>query len=114
MIKGSCHCGAIKYTLDDSPTQAIRCNCTICRRKACILAFSSPDRLALDADASVIAEYTFGEENIRHQFCAKCGCSPLGRGIGPDGNEMVGINLNCTEGFDLSTVSIEDFDGASL
>lgn len=47
-ICGSCHCGKIAYTLDEEPpTQAIECNCSICRRKAYLHHFSTPDKFTL-------------------------------------------------------------------
>ena len=31
--RGSCHCGKIAFHIDAEPTEAIECNCSICRRK---------------------------------------------------------------------------------
>jgi hypothetical protein len=33
-MRGSCHCGKVAYHLDAEPTEAIECNCSICRRKS--------------------------------------------------------------------------------
>jgi hypothetical protein len=33
---------------------------------------------------------------------------------GPDGKEMVAINLRCLTGFDATALPVETFDGASL
>ena len=39
-FQGSCHCGAVKFSADaDLPTQAMSCNCSICRRKGVLMAF---------------------------------------------------------------------------
>lgn len=114
MIKGSCHCGALRYTLDDSPIEALRCNCSICRRKGHLLTFSTPEKFTFEGDESAISEYQFGSKSIHHQFCSKCGCSPFGWGIGPDGVEMVAINLNCADDFEPGNLKITEFDGASL
>ena len=32
MHKGSCHCGAVRMTLPETPTVATDCNCSLCRR----------------------------------------------------------------------------------
>ena len=69
--------------------------------------------MKVDGESSAISEYTFGECLIRHQFCKHCGCAPFGGGIGPDGNEMVAVNLNCTHDMALDSVEIIDYDGAS-
>ena len=32
MLKGGCFCGWVRYEAGDTPTQAIACHCSICRR----------------------------------------------------------------------------------
>lgn len=113
-IQGSCHCGKIAYTLDAEPTEAMECNCSICRRKGYLLAFSTPDKFTLKTRREDITVYTFNKHVIRHQFCKVCGCAPFGEGTGPDGKMMVAVNLRCAEGVDLSKLKIDHFDGASM
>ena len=110
----SCHCGKVAGTLESVPTEAMRCNCSICRRKAYLLSFSSPDQFGFHGSRDDVTVYTFGEHSIRHQFCKHCGCAPFGEGTGPDGEAMVAVNLRCAENLDLTAVRINDFDGASL
>ncbi|MGE0714788.1 MAG: GFA family protein [Alphaproteobacteria bacterium] len=112
-VRGSCHCGAVAFTMDDDPKQAIECNCSICRRKAHLLAFVPPEKFRLETSRDALAVYTFGKHVIRHQFCKTCGCGPFAEGVGPDGKAMVAVNLRCAEdGFDLSKVEIRQYDGA--
>ncbi|WP_106640416.1 GFA family protein [Allosphingosinicella vermicomposti] len=111
-ITGSCHCGAVAYTLDEDPVDAISCNCSICRRKGYVLAFATPDKFRLETSREAISVYTFKNHIIRHQFCKICGCAPFGEGKGPQG-PMVAINLRCAD-IDLDKVTITPVDGASL
>jgi hypothetical protein len=113
-IRGSCHCGRIAYSLDDTPTEAMQCNCSICRRKGYLLAFSTPDKFTLETPREEIAVYSFGRHSVRHQFCKTCGCAPFGEGRDPSGQNIVAINLRCAEGIDLATITVSDFDGANL
>jgi hypothetical protein len=113
-IRGSCHCGKIAYRLDAEPTEAIECNCSICRRKGGVLAAFAPDQFHLDTPRDDVTNYTFGDHAMRHQFCRTCGCAPFAEGVGPDGEAMVVVNLRCAEDVDLSTIRITPFDGASL
>ena len=112
-IRGSCHCGRIAYSLDAEPTEAIECNCSICRCRGSVLAAFTPDKFRLETSRDDIAVYTFNNHVIRHQFCKTCGCAPFAEGTGPDGTAMVAINLRCAD-VDLSTIRITKFDGASL
>jgi hypothetical protein len=113
-MRGSCHCGRIAYSLDAEPTEAIECNCSICRRRGSVLAAFTPDEFHLETSRDEIAVYTFARHVIRHQFCRTCGCAPFAEGMGPDGEVMVAVNLRCAEDVDLSTIRITQFDGASL
>jgi hypothetical protein len=113
-ITGSCHCGKIAYTLDeDPPAKAIECNCSICRRKAYLHHFSTPDKFTLSGSRDDLTVYTFNHHIIRHQFCKTCGCAPFAEGNGPDGKPMVALNLRCADGIDLDKLEIVQFDGAS-
>lgn len=113
-IRGSCHCGNVRYELDAEPTEAMECNCSICRRKAYLLAFATPAQFRLLTPRSAITVYTFNLHSIRHQFCSTCGCAAFGEGTGPGGQAMVAVNLRCADDFDLSKVKVTQFDGASL
>ena len=113
-MRGSCHCGRIAYSLDAEPTEAIECNCSICRRRGSVLAAFTPDKFHLETSRDDIAVYTFGRQVIRHQFCKMCGCAPFAEGTTPDGRAMVMVNLRCAEDLDLSMIRITQFDGASL
>jgi len=114
MIHGSCHCGEIAFTLDENPTEAMQCNCSICRRKGYLLTFAPADRFTLAGNEEAISTYSFGKHQIQHQFCSKCGCAPFGHGTGPGGMKMVAVNLRCCEDVDVSQLKINEVDGASL
>lgn len=114
-VTGSCHCGAIAYTLDeDAPGAAMACNCSICRRKGYLLHFTAPEKFTLHTSEDGITDYQFNRHNIRHRFCATCGCAPFGSGTGPDGTAMIAINLRCADDIDPDALQIHHFDGASL
>ena len=90
LLKGSCHCGAVKFSLDaDSPVPFMHCHCSICRKTA----GSGGYAINLGGDAASMK--VRGKRNVsrfhaliresgrrarrspawRH-FCSKCG-SPL-------------------------------------
>jgi len=113
-FKGSCHCGRLAYSVDeDLPTEALSCNCSICRRTGALHHFTTRDRFHFEGSAEDVKVYTFNTGNIRHQFCGTCGCAPFAEGTGPDGQAMVEINLRCAEGIDLEALKVTEYDGAS-
>ncbi|HEX2813146.1 MAG TPA: GFA family protein [Sphingopyxis sp.] len=112
---GSCHCGAVTYTVEgDIPTTAMSCNCSHCRRKGFLLSFVPIDQFRLTGGSDKLASYTFNKHNIDHQFCTDCGCQGFSVGTGPDGKKMAAVNLRCVPGADLDSLTIQKVDGASF
>ena len=111
-FSGSCHCGAVRYSVDeDAPTKAMACNCSICRRRGALHHFTTPDKFTLETPRGALATYQWNKRIIRFHFCATCGCAPFAEGDGPNG-PMVEINLRCADGIDLDALDITPFDGA--
>ena len=112
-FNGSCHCGTVKFTVDaPMPTEAMSCNCSICRRKGVLMAFFPAAKVKVEGEASLQA-YKFNKHVLSHWFCKTCGIHVFGGGKGPDGNEMRAINLRCVPDADLDALKIQQFDGAS-
>ena len=111
-FEGSCHCGKLAYTVDeDPPTKATQCNCTICRRRAPLHHFTTPDKFSFRGADADVATYKWNKGIISWEFCRTCGCAPFAHGTGPQG-PMVEINLRCADGIDLESLEISQFDGA--
>ena len=112
--RGSCHCGKVAFEVEGTVDSALACNCSICRRKGSLLWFTARDKFRLLTPESDAATYTFNKHVIQHRFCRVCGIHPYGEGKDPKGNAMAAINLRCLEDFDLDSVPVTTFDGASL
>jgi hypothetical protein len=111
---GSCHCGAVAFTVDTAlPDSAISCNCSHCRRKGLLLTFVPAEAFTLDKGEEALGTYRFNTHRIAHRFCTTCGCQPFAEGVGPDGKDMRSINLRCVPAADLDALKIQHFDGAS-
>jgi hypothetical protein len=113
-FEGSCHCGAVKFSVDaPAPVSAMSCNCTHCRRKGFLLAFVPRSTFTLDSGADNLRQYTFNRHRIQHQFCATCGTQAFAYGSNPDGSAVVALNLRCVPAIDLGELKVQEFDGAS-
>jgi hypothetical protein len=113
--EGSCHCGRIAFTLEGEASEAMDCNCSMCRRRGSLLAFFPREALALKTPEADMATYTFNSHRLQHHFCPACGVAPFSEGKHPKtGAMMAAVNLRCLPGVDLSTLSVKPFDGASL
>jgi len=112
---GSCHCGAVSFTVEGVPEEVMDCNCSICRRKGALLWFVPSPAFRLDSGADALQTYTFNREAIRHRFCTRCGIHPFGEGTDPaSGQAMVAINARCLDDFEPGCMPVQHFDGRSL
>lgn len=111
MKTGSCHCGAVRFSVEGEIDQAIECNCSHCSRKGFLLWFVPRSALDVVSGTDRLTTYTFNKHVIQHRFCAVCGCQPFGLGKAPDGAEMAAINLRCLENVDLDAIERVAVDG---
>ncbi len=111
--EGSCHCGAVKFTVEGEIDGAMSCNCSMCQRKGSLLWFVPRDALTVQAGEADLSTYTFDKHAIQHRFCPTCGIHPFGEGADPKGNRMGAINIRCLENVDLDAVPVQHVDGRS-
>lgn len=113
--EGSCHCGRIAFDLEADVTEAIDCNCSMCRRRGGLLAFFPREALTLKTPESDYATYRFNKEQIAHHFCPNCGVSPFSDGANAKtGAKLAAVNVRCLPEVDLSGLKITQVDGASF
>ena len=111
---GGCHCGSVRFEVATDLGQVIECNCSICAKTGSLLTFAAPQQFRLLSGGDRLADYQFAKKAIHHLFCPTCGIRSFARGSGPDGREMVAVNVRCLEGVDLAALAIAPFDGRSL
>ena len=115
MFQLSCHCGKVTLSVNaDTPTEAISCNCSICRRKGPLYAFYSPEEVTVDQGEADLVTYQFNRHVIDHRFCATCGCQTHAQGVKRDGTPMRAVNLRCAPDIDLDALTLKKVDGASF
>ncbi|MDN5842875.1 MAG: GFA family protein [Alcaligenaceae bacterium] len=113
-FEGSCHCGAVQFTVDaEPPTKAISCNCSHCRRKGFLFSFFPAEQFTLIQGEESLGSYRFNTHKTDHRFCQKCGTQAFAYRANPDGSEMRAINLRCVPAIDLDKLEIQQHDGAS-
>ena len=120
--RGSCHCGAVRFTFKSEPIiSGCRCNCSICIRKGIVMSeYIPPEAFDLEGSES-LAVYQFGDKDVRHYFCSTCGICPFSvvSSLPADyrGHARIGdrrVNLGCIEGLDPLELPITVIDGRSF
>jgi len=107
--EGSCHCGEIAFTVEGDFTEAIDCNCSMCRCKGALLAAVPREAITLKTPAADLGTYQFNRHAIFHRFCRTCGTAPYSEAV--DG-KMAMVNLRCVPDVDLKALQVIEFDGA--
>lgn len=111
---GSCHCGAVAFTVTAEITKAIECNCSHCARKGFLLTFVPSESFTLLGGEANLTEYRFNKKHIAHLFCKTCGVQCFGRGTSPDGKETIAVNVRCLPDIDTTTLTITKVDGKNF
>jgi len=91
--QGSCHCGAIRLTLRETPAEAAECNCSICRRTAGLWHYTAPDQVAVEGNG---VSYRQGDCALDLWHCQTCGCTTHWTPTDVDYPRM-GVNLRMFE-----------------
>ena len=112
---GSCHCGAVRYTVEaDLSKPVVTCNCSMCGRTGSMLSFVPVDKFTLEQGSDALTDYQFNTQKIHHLFCKTCGVKSFARGTAPDGSEMIAVNARCLEGVDLTQLPTHYVEGAKF
>lgn len=112
MLKGSCHCARVTWTLDTPPQSVTACNCSICRRYGTLWAYGH-----IDHDIHVSGETTpyrrADSGIIDFHFCGHCGCVTHYIYIRPDrdGRRWSAVNVRLTDIQPIEALPIDHFDG---
>jgi hypothetical protein len=107
--KGSCHCGRVTFELHAKLTNAMDCNCSLCRRKGALWHGASDSTLRVLSGEDDLVLYQFGTLTAKHYSCRHCGISPFTRPrLDPS---KWAVNVRCIDGLDLSALKIRKFDG---
>ena len=108
--EGGCHCGHVRFTVRVEHFTALRCNCSICTKKAFLHVLVPASHFSLLKGGEHLTSYRFHTRVADHLFCTTCGVQsfyvPRSH---PDG---FSVNLRCLDAPAMDEFVIEDFDGA--
>ncbi len=112
--EGGCHCRKVRFTVKTDLANVIACNCSYCQAKGFLLTFVPASDFTLLSGTDDLTEYRFNKKHIEHLFCSTCGVQSFGRGKGPDGTEMVAVNVRCLDTINLEDLAITPFAGKDI
>lgn len=111
-LNGSCHCGAVQFTVElpAGLASARRCTCSMCRMRGAVAVTSTHEGFRVTSAEDRLATYRFNTMSAEHYFCTNCGIyTHHKRRSNPS---ELGVNVACLEGvspFDFCEIIV--FDG---
>ena len=84
MIKGACHCGAVRFELPETPAWLTRCNCSYCARSGALWGHDEIGRITLEYGPEDVVRYIWGDKTL-----AFVSVDGLYRAMGYDGRDQV-------------------------
>ena len=111
---GGCQCGKVRYDVSAEINEVMSCNCSRCSRLGSLLTFVPVADFTLITGDQTTTDFQFNKHVIHHLFCSTCGIQSFARGKGPEGSEMISINVRCLDGVDPESFKVKKFDGAKL
>ncbi|MBV8976928.1 MAG: GFA family protein [Alphaproteobacteria bacterium] len=111
MVEASCHCGAVRFTVETAPQTVTECNCSICRRSGVLCAYYSPKQVRFESAAT--DTYMWGDRSIVFHRCKVCGCFTHWSAVDPSYDRM-GVNARLMAPEIVAAASVRKFDGAAM
>ena len=101
-LKGKCHCGSVKFTINTKIRDLRRCNCSMCSRKGFVMGTALIDQLTITSGEKKLTSYKWNTKIAEHFFCKICGINTHHKRRS-DPNQY-GYNIGCIEGFEMSWI----------
>ena len=112
MLKGSCHCGAVRFEVDWTIEELTTCDCSLCTMRNAVMAKVPESRLRLIAGEAALALYEWNTRRAKHHFCSRCGIYVFHRKrAAPD---HFGVNVFCLQDFEPASVPVRATEGENM
>jgi hypothetical protein len=109
---GSCHCGAVRFTVASEITELTQCDCSLCVKRNAVMARAPEDALEVTSGREMLTLYRWNTRKARHYFCSVCGIYVFHKKRSAP--EFFGINVFCLDGFDSASLPIRAAEGANM
>ena len=112
MFEGSCHCGAVRFSVSEPPKWLTRCNCSLCRRTGGVWGHFTSDKVKLTYDPAQVIRYVWGDKTLANISCKTCGGTTHWESISAAAGDRMGLNFNMVDPTLTAQLRVRRFDGA--
>lgn len=112
IYQGSCHCGGIRFTVDDEPVELTTCDCSLCAQRHALMLKVPEAALVVHDGHDLLATYEWNSRRAQHHFCRRCGIYVFHRKrAAPD---HFGVNAFCLAGLDIAALPVRATEGGGM
>lgn len=113
MLSGSCHCGAVSWTLEGDPGSITACNCTLCHRYGALWAYDyEGERVRVSGETRAYRRIGNDNPALEMLFCSVCAGVVAWRGLRlEDGRTRMAVNIRLAPLEAVAALRIDHFDG---
>ena len=112
VLKGSCHCGAVRFRIDEKVVEVTTCDCSLCVKKNAVMAKVPEQALTVTDGEEMLTLYQWNTRRAKHYFCRRCGIYVFHRKrSAPD---HFGVNVFCLDDFDMTSIPVRATEGANM
>jgi len=104
MVQGSCHCGAVRFEVEQAPETVMDCNCSHCRLYGSLWAYYPQREVKFEANDTFI--YMWGDRMLEMHHCKTCGCFSHFTVVGQTDAKTIGVNARLMRGLDPAKVRL--------
>lgn len=112
MFTGTCHCAAVRFSVDAPISELTTCDCSLCAKRNALMAKVPHAALKVLAGEAMLTLYQWNTRIAKHYFCSRCGIYVFHtKRAAPD---HFGVNVLCLEDFDPTSVPVRATHGANM
>ncbi|MXP15548.1 GFA family protein [Altererythrobacter confluentis] len=109
--QGSCHCGAIRLELRETPVDGAECNCSLCRRSGAFWHHCLPEVVTVTGEAT---GYIQGDCMLTNWHCGTCGMNTHWTAPQDPSYDRMAVNLRMFDPSLWAHLPRRQIDGASF
>jgi hypothetical protein len=110
MVRGACHCTAVRFEVTEMPPWVLDCNCTLCRRYGAIWAYPEVGKVTIVQGADATDTYAWNGRMLAFHRCKTCGCLTHMEALEARPPRIYGVNARMIPTFDPARVTLRQVD----
>lgn len=73
LYAGSCHCGAVRFSVDATINELTTCNGSFCKKKNALMTMVPEWALTVTEGEDLLSLYQWNTRIAKHYLCSQCG-----------------------------------------